>query len=627
MGTAWLISIFYFLVVLPIMYLSDELFSVFSVEIISVIFLSGILISFFRRASPETTDSTEKHEGASSTADRLTFRLLLVFLCIWIGTCFISCYFSIDPSSSFYSFLKLLTLILIFFESMLFFKDSTNSFLVVVCTACVIHSLFGISDYFQEIPIPATWIDPNLRDVIKTRSTGVFSDPNIFGAFLSMFFPFLLMGTVVSTEKKSVKTLFAGTLFISAYALFTTFSRGAYIASFCGLMVFLAVKKPSLEISFNKKILIALFLLLTVVFFAGPFKYRMFSIFRPSDMTFSQRTLINKAIIKALPDVPLTGYGLHTFSLIYPKFRVVGGDYPLYAHNEFMQMYIECGPVAFAAFGLICLTILLRIFQMIFSKKREEFFEACSAGVFSAVILNNISGFSSRIFPTAVVIAIVSAGLFRKDISLFISETKNQLKKTANMYLIFSGIIVFSVFCGKFYYTNILLNSAQRLLGEGKTIEAIKALETAEFLSPANSQIYFQRHFCHISAKEPEKAETSIDKAISLNPNEALFWLAKARFYLSSGNNKWESIFHKVIELDPAAEAFRLEYALALSSRGKTLEAIAQLDEALKSSPGFHDVYLKYKEVESAREELLLKISTGANFATSPVKLYSENDF
>ncbi|MBF0543868.1 MAG: O-antigen ligase family protein [Candidatus Riflebacteria bacterium] len=553
------------------------------------------------------------------------FRFFLIATILWMSFCFFSVIYSVDFSSSIYAYLKLSSLLFIFLGSIKQFDDPENFrlFQFAVLITCMLHATLGLMDFFQEVPIPATWIDPNLRDVIKTRSTGVFSDPNIFGGFFSFLIPFLITGFFKVTSGK-LEFIWVTGIFLASLAVFTSFSRGAYISALFGILTLILIRKPTLVMTRKKKIFISLMIVLLIIFFAGPFKYRMFSIFKPTDMTFSQRTLINNSLFKAVSEVPTFGFGLHSFSQIYPRFRVVGGDYPLYAHNEYLQIFFESGPFSLIAFIFMTSSMLTMILSLVFRKNEVSLVTSSSCGAFIASLLHNFSSFSTRILPTSSIIALVCAGVFSKEIN---RDDSSKSEKRKWLILFLSAFSIFYLFfCYNCFKVASLLQNATSQLSSGKNNSALKLLAEAEKLDSVNPLIFYYRHLVFANTNLPKEAEASLDQAISVNPDEALFILAKARLYKKLNKEGADLFYEKAIKLDPAAEAFRLEYAKFLVEKGKPTAAIFQLEEALKSSPGFHDVYTTYLDVEKLKKELLLKVTENENFASSSITLYDEKE-
>lgn len=62
--------------------------------------------------------------------------------------------------------------------------------------------------------------------------------------------------------------------------------------------------------------------------------------------------------------------------------------------------------------------------------------------------------------------------------------------------------------------------------------------------------------------------------------------------------------YRKALKIDPASENFRVEYAKFLISLGKKAEAKAVLEKGLTYSPGFHNVYKGFLEIEKILSEL-----------------------
>ena len=104
--------------------------------------------------------------------------------------------------------------------------------------------------------------------------------------------------------------------------------------------------------------------------------------------------------------------------------------------------------------------------------------------------------------------------------------------------------------------------------------------------------------------KQTDRAALVWKNAINDNKYEATFPINLARLYSNTNIDQSSYYYQKSIELDPASENYRLEYAQFLLKNNQQELAKEVLEKGLTYSPGFHNVYTGFKEME----ELLSKL-------------------
>lgn len=587
-ATGW---IGFLILILPFLYISSEVAAVLVCQLGGLYLLS--LLVYSRCFHPGDGDS------------RRFFRLIM----LWLAVLGLSTCFSVDISSSFYAYLRVISLVLIAGTVRYALDDPTAR---GVFLGCALLALFGhggmaISEYLEGGAIPPSWIDPGMRGMIRTRSAGLFGDPNLLGAYLAMLWPFALAGCFHPGVSSGWLPLgFAG-LLVGGLGLLTTLSRGAYLALGMGMLMLVLLLRPRPSYSGRKLWTAAVLLVLVAVFLIGPFKSRFMSVANTADMTLSQRSLINRGILAALPHVPLTGFGLHTFNLMYPRFRVVGGDYPLNAHNEFLQSFIETGLAGTIFLAALC-WLLLRRGWALFRHPRERvgWVAAASMAGFTIFCVQNLTGFSARVFPLAVIGACTVGGV--------LNGMRWENRAAFNWFHVprwrrpFRVLIfLFLFFTIHHAYLQHLIQATGRAIHEGHLIEAEADLKILERLASRNPLVFFLYAQLEESRGRLLNAAFRFRTALMLNPLEAVYAERLAGVLERSGEiqaagEAWEA----AVSLDPASERFRLRFAEFLIRTGFPGKAEIQLQEALRYSPGHHEVYQGYRHIETLKRHLEL---------------------
>ncbi len=540
------------------------------------------------------------HQGTKTSA--WFFRLCLV----WLTGLGLSVFCSVDPSVSAPVFWKILGLVLTAASMRYALGEEgvQSALLHAAALAVLIHGCAGIFDYFDPTPMPLSWIDPAQRDLIKFRSSGFFADPNVYGAWLAALLPLVLAGWFSTPPNPATAVLWPAAFLAGGVGLLVSFSRGAWLAASAGLGLVVILRKPSWSMNLRRKVLLAVSLVIIVVFLVGPFKYRFFSMAKPNDMTIAQRALLTKGMWDMAGQTPWSGFGLHTFSQVYPQFRRVGGDYPMYAHNEFLQTFLEGGIISLA--GLVGMIAVL--LSLLWRLSRREaghvsWITSACGGTFAALLIHNLSGFSVRIFPVSLLAAIAVGALLRamrrEDLAPPLMIPRGLGRMIGGTFL-----ALYLLFTFKTLHVQVLLQEASASLGAKEYLVAESSLQAILKIDRHVPQAHYLLALIQEGYGKLSVAEHHLETALKLNPTEAIYWKERSRLETKIGGSRAEEFLRRAIELDPASEHFRLEYARQLASAGRLLEARDQLDAALRTSPGWHEVYKGYQEIEQLRRQI-----------------------
>lgn len=529
-------------------------------------------------------------------------RSVMFLILVWLFLAARSVWVSVDPAVSWPVFIKAAALGLasLVISALLASAGNYTVFYRAAAWAGIIHGAIAIHEYIEAPAIPLTWLDPAARSLFRTRCAGIFTDPNVFAAFIAALF-ILSLGLLLNADNRSERVLAGTALLAEGLAIFTTLSRGGWIGLAAGLFtaaVLILRHRASLNQGFWRPLLFV-GLILTAVFFVGPFKMRFLSIGNPQDMTFAQRTLINRGIFAALKRFPIAGHGLHSFNQVYPRYRIVGGDYPMNAHNEFIHSMIETGFLSAAILALTTIMLLKTAWQSRTGHTHPALFTA----VFVSLLIQNLSGFSSRILPTSLLMAFSIAGILAPHFRFEKKSSAKALAATTGscMLLIAATLLATAPISLRQQST---LSEADALLRSGNLAAAIDLLEKFVRENPRNANAFSLLAGAKLANSQPEAAAENFKKAAALNPNEALFFISLARLARRSDAAEAEKLYQQALLLDPASEQFRLEFALFLKAAGRRSEALGQVLIGLAYSPGFHDVYRGFRELEKIKDEL-----------------------
>ncbi|MBI2032509.1 MAG: O-antigen ligase family protein [Candidatus Levybacteria bacterium] len=217
--------------------------------------------------------------------------------------------------------------------------------------------LFILLGFFQ------TFLYPNLRNLYYAgwdehlyRFFSSFLDPNFAGAFLVLYFIFVLGLFLNQTEGKK-KNLLSGLLLLTFISIFTTFSRSAYIMLLISFFIFLFTKKR------RKELIIAIvgFLILFLIFFSNSLFGEGTKLLRTASI--SARFESAEKAIQIFKENPIFGIGFNSYKYAQEKHNFLvnkglkirsaaGTD------NSFLFILATSGVVGFFAFVYLIFSLL-----------------------------------------------------------------------------------------------------------------------------------------------------------------------------------------------------------------------------------------------------------------------------
>jgi putative inorganic carbon (HCO3(-)) transporter len=312
----------------------------------------GILIIFAK--------SLDKDSSANT--DRTTLYLVWFVLAV-----FVSSLTNFLPSTISIYFSQLISIIITFMlvQATINTPKEINRLILVF----IITLLFICFQCYLQVNNGVNWggLEPYSRGVLSSRSEetgiaqirefqviwfGVFGDPNDLGMLLIAFLPFLVNKSFLQPTPKLKKLFWISTLFIIAYTIFLTNSRGTMVALILGISSFVIIKKKSVKALFT----IAFFVMLVVL--VGPS--------RLAEITSGDTSSMGRiyAWIEALYLFrmnPIFGIGAMQF-LEY---------HFITTHNSFVLALAETGLLGFTAYlGIFIITVSTAI-KVAYAEKDE----------------------------------------------------------------------------------------------------------------------------------------------------------------------------------------------------------------------------------------------------------------
>lgn len=387
------------------------LFLAFSVAIL-------VLIWFFKNIAQNLPTS---RPGELSFVKISGLGLILFFLLLLI----LSTLFSIKPSLSFYGFRHryqgLITYLIIYFflfltaanflaskeKQRFLIKWLSFSALLVSFVALLQRAGYTFGSWYLY------WVgDP-------ARAMSTFSNPNYFGAFLTLTIPLALISIPLASNQQET-WLAVISLSSQLAALYSTFSRSAWLGlalslAIIGLIFIFNLSREFKKQLFSNRSLAPLFLtvlLLCVTFTtltsqanpaqpqnsafaeASAGKYtalkRLHS-FQEKERSFVERKLFWKAALKISRDHPLVGSGLETYQLLFPSYRpqahLTLAGVPDRPHSDLLESFSTKGIPA----TLLYLAIFLAANLTCWSKVKQT--RQLETGLFRLALIASLSGY------------------------------------------------------------------------------------------------------------------------------------------------------------------------------------------------------------------------------------------
>lgn len=229
--------------------------------------------------------------------------------------------------------------------------------------------LFQFNQQLALLPQVQTELSPRVLSGIQFtleshRVTGTFGNPNLFALLLAVCIP-LAMGYLFHTCSLQKKILTTLAIALMGTSLLLSASRGGILATIIALVIFAVLidKKKLLQM---KVWFTAGLLGILVIFIAcqyqSPAPQKNESItnrIKSGQSTTQERINYWSLSMNMIKDRPILGAGLGNFGTIYGQYKPVGVGETRYAHNTFIQTWVEGGIFQCIGFSILFLTALI----------------------------------------------------------------------------------------------------------------------------------------------------------------------------------------------------------------------------------------------------------------------------
>lgn len=250
----------------------------------------------------------------------------------------------------------------------------------IVAVLAVIENFFGATDN--------RWIDIALFSDIRIRVTSLFENPNVLASYLVLILPFVFVYLLLSkTLSEKILASFVCAIFITAIVF--TWSRAAWIATIAAAFFFFVVySRKTLRI-----IGIAIIAAPAIPMLVPPSVLdRFVSILNFSDSSISYRIYTWLGSLRLVQDnfIGGIGYGLESFSEVYPSYAYAGIEAAEHSHSLYLQIIISMGIGGLLTLAIICFLHFQKCSEYIQKpeNKASKFFVTASViGIMAGLIM------------------------------------------------------------------------------------------------------------------------------------------------------------------------------------------------------------------------------------------------
>ena len=500
------------------------------------------------------------------------------------------------------------------------------------------------------IPIIIVFVILSLQALfyyLKTKDTVIistFGNPNFFSAYLVLILPLAILMGVYNLLRKNF--FISSLIFILAiaviYLLYILKCRGAWLAlgvSFIFLIVLLIskVSKPERRFPVFVLFMVLILLILGAISLLLIQKVPQIKTYVNRDIevgTTGIRIKIWQGTLRMIKGRPFLGWGMGTYPIVYPSFRVP--EYFLnpcsvnatdHAHNEILEMTSEIGIIGLVFFLWFMVAIFLRGMR-VFYNRPLNFINIIHAGFLTgalALFLQNLTCVNLRLEASILYLylflGLISAGC---KISELQKEENHFIKKFPGKKAIAWFIIPIAILLG-FVYTHetirvmkssVNLKKGIILRDDKKWEEAIKEYQKAIYWDQYNWKAYYRLGFAYAEINKPDEALAIYLKLKELAPDYADIHYNLGSLYLKMG--KWENAkeeLQRSIELNPYEPKTHYNLGVVFLQLGEKDNAIAEYKQAISvqeekkkitpNLPDFVGGYVGLGDIYYSQEEWL----------------------
>ncbi len=257
-----------------------------------------------------------------------------------------------------------------------------TSFFVITALLLCIYAIYqyawGFSRLYEQLKGQEQFLGMDriewgiLHALKEKRVFASFGNPNVFGGFLALAFPFVLASTV-GVRRTWLRLTLLAQIVLTCVVLYLTKSRGGMLCAALAIILTLLLLNRQILLQHTKTIRIAfLSAIVLLLLFAGLLVRA--AALAPSEenrsnaliqrltnlTTVRERLFYLKIGIQMIPRAPLLGNGLGAYGVLYPQYRLPQARESRYLHNFAAQLWIEQGLIGLVVFLVFAIGVLVR---------------------------------------------------------------------------------------------------------------------------------------------------------------------------------------------------------------------------------------------------------------------------
>jgi len=422
---------------------------------------------------------------------------------------------------------------------------------------------------------------------------GFFANKNTNAIFICMLLLPICTKFLSTATNKQSKVIYGSLLFIGAFIISLTVSRGAVLGLTVGLLLLLT------HLLLSKQVLNQFFILISVLT-AGYLSADLINSGANWQRLTQQTLTTNVNSISSgrgylwesgwhmFLDQPLLGRGLNMFHWLFPQYRHINApDLGQYVHNDYFQFLIELGPIGFLLFISFVITFLVSA-KKLYALTTDQEEKLASLGLIAACIaVFTHSFFTFNLYqPAPLLLLGLYIGTLTQRLNHITSENNTlfQPSKFTTPTGYFSILTIFSL--ALIYVTTTNAISIKKIYTPSKNnLIALEEAETARLLTSHKESILAVQLNIYVELLYNEKNDLTeagrkylLDRGIKVsqeaiykNPYSNLNYTNRAKLYLLTSEQDYpdkikeiKTAYNQAIKIDPFSLFARVEYAKAL---------------------------------------------------------------
>lgn len=275
-------------------------------------------------------------------------------------------------------------------------EDDIKRMLYLGLTMAFFVGMHAAYQYITKAPMLGNWVDST--ETITSRAYSILLSPNLLGSFFTLFIP-LAFALFIAEDMVYKKVLALAAFGICSLGLLFTLSRGAWLAAFVGIIVFLVFT--------YRRILLPIIVFTGAAVVSVPaLSDRFFRLFTSDYVQKSStggRIFRFQAGLEQWQKDPIFGVGLGRFG------GAVAMNYnlaPFYMDNYYMKTLVEMGVVGLTATAILYLLLIVFCVASIRSISSVKM-QITLYGALSGIVGVLVHNFMENIFESPAMVSLV----------------------------------------------------------------------------------------------------------------------------------------------------------------------------------------------------------------------------